>query len=180
MAVFNQLRVGFYGKTADGSLRVSAVERRARTLTAEYLKKARELDRVYGNVPEGEVGRVERKLTGYGQVRGFVFGAFGEASGGVHELVQRLGETKVKAVGVQQGRETVKGEMGVIVGQVRRLLSVTAVRAQGERSWWRNRGSKEEEATCWVSGGEMGKGEGGSGGGEEARKACGQERTLPP
>ena len=51
---------------------------------------------------------------------------------------------------------------------------------QGERSWWRNRGSKEEEATCWVSGGEMGKGEGGSGGGEEARKACGQERTLPP
>ena len=95
---------------------VRAVERRARTLTAEYLKKAREVDRVYGNVPEGEVGRVERKLTGYGQVRGLVFGAFGEASGGVHELVQRLGETRVKAVGIQQGRETVKGEMGVIVG----------------------------------------------------------------
>ena len=78
------------------------------------------------------MGRVERKLTGYGQVRGLVFGAFGEASGGVHELVQMLGETRVKAVGVQQGRETVKGEMGVIVGQVRRLLSVTAVRAQAE------------------------------------------------
>ena len=29
-------------------------------------------------------------------------------------------------------RESVKGELGVLVGQVRRILSVTAVRAQAE------------------------------------------------
>ena len=29
---------------------------------------------------EGEIGRVERKLEDYGQVRGLVFAAFGEAT----------------------------------------------------------------------------------------------------
>ena len=33
---------------------------------------------------------------------------------------------------MQQGRDSGKGELGVIVGQVRRILSVTAVRAQAE------------------------------------------------
>ena len=33
---------------------------------------------------------------------------------------------------MQQGRECGKGELGVLVGQVMRILSVTAVRAQGE------------------------------------------------
>ena len=31
-----------------------------------------------------------------------------------------------------RGRESVKGELGVLVGQVRRMLSITAVRAQAE------------------------------------------------
>ena len=109
-----------------------AVEKRAKMLTAEYRKKAREVDRVYGGGREVEVGRVDRKLTEYGQVRGLVFGAFGEASEGVHNLVQRIAESRVKAMGLQQGRDTYKGEMGVLVGQVRRILSVTAVRAQAE------------------------------------------------
>ena len=42
-------------------------------------------------------------------------GVFGEASGGSHELVQDL-----------------KGELAVIVGQVRRILSTTAVRARAD------------------------------------------------
>ena len=58
---------------------VKAVDRRARVLTEEYLKKARDVDRVYGGVAEGAVGRVQRKLLGFGEVRGLMFGAFGEA-----------------------------------------------------------------------------------------------------
>ena len=81
---------------------------------------------------EGEVGRVKRKLVDFGEVRGLVFGAFGEASEGVHELVHHLANSRLKAEGLQQGRESGKGELGVLVGQVRRMLSTTAVRAQAE------------------------------------------------
>ena len=111
---------------------VKAVDRRARVLTAEYIKKAVGVDRNYGGVVDGEVGRVQRKLEGYGDVRGLVFGAFGEASQGVHDLVDILALGRIKAVGLQGGRESVKGEMGVLVGQVRRLLSIAAVKSQAE------------------------------------------------
>ena len=111
---------------------VKAVDKRARVLTEEYAKKARDVDRVYGEAVEGTVGRVQKKLMDFGEVRGLVFGAFGEASEGVHELVHLLANSRLKAEGLQQGRESVKGELGVLVGQVRRILSVTAVRAQAE------------------------------------------------
>ena len=52
--------------------------RRARVLTEEYAKKASDVDRVYGGVAEGTVGRVQRKLVDFGEVRGLVFGAFGQ------------------------------------------------------------------------------------------------------
>ena len=111
---------------------VKAVDRRARVLTEEYTKKARNVDRVYGGAAEDTVGRVQRKLMDFGQVRGLVFGAFGEASEGVHELVHHLANSRLKAEGLQQGRETAKGELGVLVGQVSRLLSFASVRAQAE------------------------------------------------
>jgi hypothetical protein len=60
---------------------VKAVDKRARVLTEEYIKKARNVDRMYWGAAEGTVGRVERKLVDMGEeVRGLVFGAFGEAS----------------------------------------------------------------------------------------------------
>ena len=100
---------------------VKAVEKRARVLTEEYIKKARNVDRMYWGAAEGTVGRVERKLVDMGEeVRGLVFGAFGEASEGVHELVHHLANSRLKAEELQQGRESVKGEeLGVLVGQVR-------------------------------------------------------------
>ena len=58
--------------------------------------------------------------------------AFREASEGVHELVHHLANSSFKAEGLQQGRESVKVELGFLVGQIRRILSVTAVRAQAE------------------------------------------------
>ena len=54
----------------------------------------------------------------FGDVRGLVFGAFGEASEGVHDLVHHLANSRLKAEGLQQGRESGKGELGVLVGQV--------------------------------------------------------------
>ena len=46
--------------------------------------------------------------------------------------MQSLALSRLRAVGLQRGRESVKGELGVLVGQVRRLLSVAAVKSQAE------------------------------------------------
>ena len=89
---------------------VKAVDRRARVLTEEYLKKARNVDRVYGGVAEGELGRVQRKLVDFGEVRGLVFGAFGEASEGVHELVHHLADSRLK--GCSRGERVVRVSWG--------------------------------------------------------------------
>ena len=50
----------------------------------------------------------------------------------MHELVHHLANRKLKAQVLQQGRESGKGELGVLVGQMRRMLSIEAVRAQAE------------------------------------------------
>ena len=44
---------------------VRAVDKRASELTKEYGRKARTVDRVFGGVPEGLVGLVERKLQNF-------------------------------------------------------------------------------------------------------------------
>jgi hypothetical protein len=83
------------------------------------------VDRVYGGVAEGAVGRVQRRLADCGEVRGLVFG---EDTEGVHELVHVVANSRLQAVGMQQGRQTGSGELGVLVGQIRRILNVTGVR----------------------------------------------------
>ena len=65
-------------------------------------------------------------------MRGLVFGAFGEASEGFHELVHHLIADSMLR-GYSKGGRVLKHaqwELGVIVGQVRRILSVLAVKSQ--------------------------------------------------
>ena len=50
----------------------------------------------------------------------------------MHELIQILAESKVGAMGLRRGREASEEELGFIVGQIRRALSTTAVRAQAQ------------------------------------------------
>ena len=57
-----------------------AVDRRADQLHKEYLSKARHADQNFGGTPEGEVGRVERKLLTFPKVEGLVFGNWREGS----------------------------------------------------------------------------------------------------
>ena len=105
----------------------SPVQAYADDQTSLYLTKARKADRDFVGVPEGQQGPVEARLRGYGEVTGLVFGAFGEASEGVHQFVQVV--AKSRAAG-GPGSVGPKGEVAKLVGQVRRLLGVTAVRAQ--------------------------------------------------
>ena len=80
-----------------------AVDRRAAGLTADYLRKARNVDQQYcgtpvpGNQQQPRViGPVERRWLEFGEVHGWYFGAFGDASEGVHRLVERLAEARLE------------------------------------------------------------------------------------
>ena len=125
-----------------------AVERRANGLTGEYQRKAMTVDWEYGGNPRPppqlpgapqpprRIGRVESRLQSYGRVRGWVFGAWGEASTDVHELVQRITQARVEVASLQphsQGRaKSREAQLASLVGYVRRRLSITAVKQQAK------------------------------------------------
>ena len=50
----------------------------------------------------------------------------------MHELIQLLAESKVKAMGLRRGKEASEEEVGLIVGQIRRTLSTTFARSQAQ------------------------------------------------
>ena len=116
------------------------VDKRAEKIHEEYVEKARRVDRTYCETEPGLVGPVEAKLLSYERVRGLVFGAFGEASQPVHQLIDALATSRVAVARPQRARmgletqgrvdRTVMGERAIVVGQIRRRLSVAAVRAQ--------------------------------------------------
>ena len=112
--------------------RAKAVDRRANLLQGEYRKKARDADSICGERNNGEVGPVERKLLQFGDLVGLVVGAFGEVSEDLHYLIQKLAECKVGSMGLRRGRQATEEELGIVVGQIRRSLSTTCVRAQAQ------------------------------------------------
>ena len=63
-----------------------------------------------------------------------MFGAFGEASEPLHQLIDKLATSRVTVAGPQRGRQGVErspeGERSLVVTQICRRLSVAAVRAQ--------------------------------------------------
>jgi hypothetical protein len=88
----------------------------------------------FGGVEEGRVGPVENKLLSFPTVQGLVFGSFGEASEGVHSLVEALAISRVRVAGPQRGRKgvvrTEDGEKSIAVSYIRRTLSMAAIHAQ--------------------------------------------------
>jgi hypothetical protein len=112
-----------------------AVNRRAATLAGEYSNHARDIDRVYGGVAVGVVGPVQAKLLSFPPLRGWVFGAFGEASTDVHVMVDYLAEARQKHQQLLEGRwrterKSQEADVAQYKGQIRRGLSLEAVRSQ--------------------------------------------------
>ena len=111
-----------------------AVDKRSANLNKEYLEKAKTADRQFGGIEVGRVGPVERKLISLGQVRGLVFGNFAECSEDMHVLIEAIASSRVRVAGPQRGRKgfirSEEGEKSIVVGQLRRMISVAAVRAQ--------------------------------------------------
>ena len=122
------------------------VDRRAERLTENYARTVREVDRKYcgterppprrRGVPQvvAEVGPVKTRLKTYGKIKGWVFGAWGEASEEVHGLVQRVALARYEILDQLPGRQGVpksrEAGLAVLVSWVRRQLSFLAVQQQ--------------------------------------------------
>ena len=112
-----------------------AVDRLASTLPKEYITHAKNIDRLYGGVPDGEVGPVQAELLSFPTLRRWVFGAWGEASEDIHDMEDYLAEARLDHVMQLQGRwrrEKVSDEAEVAgyKGEIRKRLSLEAVRSQ--------------------------------------------------
>ena len=110
--------------------RQRGTDKRAGGLKSEYKRKAKKVDQEVIGIPEDQKGPVERRLEEFGELLGLCFGAWGEGSEGVHTLIQTLAEQRLKYQGLQQGRAGSDQELGILVGQIRRRLSLVAVQAQ--------------------------------------------------
>ena len=97
------------------------MDRRASQLHKVYV------DRQYMGTMPAEAGLVEAKLLSFERVRSIVFGAFGEASEPLHQLIDYLATSRVSVAGPQRGRKgterSLEGERALVVGQLRRRLS---------------------------------------------------------
>ena len=113
---------------------VKATDRRAQGLTSDYRRKARKIDQDILKTPSEQRGPVERRLDEFGEIKGLCFGAFGEASQDVHDLIQSMAESRLKFQVESEGRPGggSNQELGLIVGQIRRTLSMAAIKAQVE------------------------------------------------
>ena len=72
---------------------------------------------------------MERHLEEYGDLLGLVVGAWGEGSEDLYNLVQVLAKTSVDTLGLARGQPATEANLGLVVGQIRRRLSVACVRA---------------------------------------------------
>ena len=69
-------------------------------------------------------------LDSYGNLWGLVVGPWGDGSKDLYSLIKILGESAVTARSMARGWEGGEGELGLILGQTRRRLSCTFVRAK--------------------------------------------------
>ena len=70
------------------------------------------------------------RLQSFGELQCYVVGQWGEGSKDLHHFVQVCAEARVAHLTRATGRQESEHLLGLIVGQYRRLLSITAVRAQ--------------------------------------------------
>ena len=108
----------------------TGVERRAATLAPHYRRELAKYDRRFHNTREGDVGPLVSLLLSFGKLEGLVVGPWGNGSKDLHDLVRTLAESRVANRVRGRGREASDNELGVVMGEVRRALSLDFVRAQ--------------------------------------------------
>ena len=107
-------------------------DRRGRELPGSYRRPLERLDQRYRGTAAGETGALVARLQGYGDLMCLVAGAWGDCSTDLHSLVQICAESRVEHLCRSTGRPELEGQLSVITGQYRRLLSSCIVRAQAQ------------------------------------------------
>lgn len=79
----------------------------------------------------GQQGRIRQQLDQYGDLITIVVGKFNELSEGGHQLLKAVAESRVAKTATRAGEAVLSRAMekGVIVGELRRQLSVVNLRA---------------------------------------------------
>ena len=112
--------------------------RRAAKLTHEYEMKLHDYDvRFHGATrrragePEPQPGPLVTRFRSLGGLEGgqLVAGPWGDLSPDLHKLLLIFAESRVAAMSRAQGWEAGPGQLGKVVGEIRRAMSVTIVRA---------------------------------------------------
>ena len=112
--------------------------RRAAKLTHEYEMKLHDYDvRFHGATrrragePEPQPGPLVTRFRSLGGLEGgqLVAGPWGDLSPDLHKLLLIFAESRVAAMSRAQGWEAGPGQLGKVVGEIRRAMSVTVVRA---------------------------------------------------
>ena len=117
--------ISTYGGSAQ---RCGAVARRAQALPAEYAAKARRLDAQFNGTEPEEVGPVQLQLQSFGQLRGLVFGAWGEASPDVELLLSFAASTGAQRHWQRMGSTDEAAACGALAWLLRRRWGMTALR----------------------------------------------------
>ena len=82
-----------------------------------------------------ELGHIDRqgptvdRLNQYPPVQDLVFGAYGEASEGVWELLDIMSTSRINKLGLARGSPAGNKELALITGQLRRRLSYIVMKA---------------------------------------------------
>ena len=106
-----------------------AVRHREATVRAHYLAHARELDRLHsapGTTP------VEDRLRWFTDTRGLIFGAYGEASADVHDLLTEASVQEAQRLWRLMGARSMSEMRGFVISRMRRRVGVAAVRAMAQ------------------------------------------------
>ena len=135
-----ELKVVSAGKSLfPRGVKGKGVERRANKLTGEYEGTLRGYDvRFHGSAPlvrgqpEPAPGPLVARFRSLGGLEDgkLVAGPWGELSPHLHLLLKVFGESRVAAMGRAQGWEAGPNMLGKVMGELRRSMSVTVVRAQ--------------------------------------------------
>merc|ERR1711954_75217 len=92
--------------------------------------KLRRIDQSYLGSNDNEKGPLERKLDSFGDLHCLVVGQLAEGSQDLHKLLQIFASEKADKIRRSSGRPLSANERGQLLQQLRRRLSVCAVRAQ--------------------------------------------------
>ena len=108
-------------------------DRRAARLTSEYERKLKKYDAKFHGTSLASheaAGPLVSRLRSFGKLEGLVAGPWGDLSKDFHVFIKTLGDVCVAAQGRARGWECDNGELGKVVGEIRRSMSCAVVRAQ--------------------------------------------------